>query len=139
MSRLVYVDTSAWLALLRPRDAGHDRVSRHFRALRRRRARFLSSEAVISETATRLRYDAGAAAVEAFRALLEAAAEDGSLTIRESSPELRARAFDLLGRYRDLRLSYADCVGAAIAQAEQADAVFALDEDFRVLGLSVEP
>lgn len=139
MSRLLYVDTGAWLALLRPRDADHARVAKHFRALRRKGDRFLTSDAVVGETATRLRYDSGPLAVQEFRDFLDAATNDGALRIRESDPQIRAKAFDLIARYRDLPLSYADCAGAVIAAAERADAVFGLDDDFRVLGFVLEP
>lgn len=139
MSGSVYVDTGAWLALLRPRDAQHARIAKHFRAMRRRQTMMVTSEVVISETVTRLRYDSGAAAVQAFRNLLEDGVGDGSLLIRESTPDLRARAFDMLARYQDLRLSYADAVGAVIARAEQVDAIFGLDNDFRVMGFAIEP
>lgn len=42
-------------------------------------------------------------------------------------------------RYEGLALSYADAVGAVVARRVRADAVFALDNNFRIMGFTVEP
>jgi predicted nucleic acid-binding protein len=139
VSRLVYTDTGAFIALLYPRDRWHDVVSRHFRRLRSAGDRLVTSEPVISETVTRLRYDAGVGAVSSFRGVLVAGAADGSLTVRESDDDLRHAALGIVEQYDDLRLSYADAVGAVVARDRHVDGVFALDAEFRILGLTVEP
>ena len=99
----------------------------------------LTSNLVVTETATRLRYDAGLPAAIAFRGLLEAAVEAGRLIVRHADHEVDARAWDLMERYPDLTLSFTDCVGAVTATEGRAAAVFGLDNDFRVLGFSLEP
>jgi predicted nucleic acid-binding protein len=99
----------------------------------------LTSNLVVSETATRLRYDAGLPAAIAFRELLEAAVEAGRLIVRHADAELDARAFDLMARYPDLNLSFTDCIGAVTASEGRAAGVFGLDNDFRVLGFALEP
>lgn len=137
--RTVYVDTSALIALMWQRDRAHARAREHFLALRRQRDRLVTSEAVVAETATRLRYDAGLPTVEAFRRILDAAVARGELAIHYGNERLRAQAFDLMSRFGSLRLSYADCMGAAVAREARADAVFGFDEDFRAMGLAVEP
>lgn len=139
MSRTLYADTGAFIALLYRRDAAHDRVSAHFRDLRAARDRLLTCEPVIAETVTRLRYDAGLDRVRRFRDLIARAVAQGSVVVRESDPALRTRAFEVLDRFGDLRLSYADAVGAAIAGERRVDAVFGLDHDFRVMGFTLEP
>jgi len=42
-------------------------------------------------------------------------------------------------RYRDLTLSFTDCVGAVTAREGNAEAVFGFDRDFAVLGFALEP
>lgn len=135
----MYTDTGAFIALLYARDRWHEVVSRHLRTLRAAGDRLLTSDPVITETATRLRYDAGVGVVSTFRRLLAAGTADGSLTVRESDDDLRHDALDLIGQYSDVRLSYADAVGAVLARDRRVDAVFALDVQFRVLGLTMEP
>ena len=137
--RTVYVDTGAFIAMLWSRDHHHETVRTHYRRLREERARLITSDPVIAETATRLRYDANLAAAQTFGAVVRDAAAAGTLVVRDSDADLRARAFDLMGRYDELPLSYADCIGAAVASEIRADAVFGLDNDYRVMGFALEP
>lgn len=139
MSRLLYADTSALIALVYAGDEAHERVAAHFRILRSAGDRLVTCEAVVAETGTRLRYDAGLPMVARFRSVLERSADEGTLTVRESSAELRRAAFDLMQQFADLKVSYADAVGAVIAGERRVDAVFGLDNDFRIMGLTVEP
>ncbi len=139
MSRLLYVDTGAFIALLYERDQWHSQVSAHLRKLRADGDRLVTSEPVISETVTRLRYDAGLARVKAFRVLLDRAVAQGSLVVRDSDERLRRSTFALLEQFEDLRLSYADAVGAVIARERRVDVVFGLDHQFRIMGFALEP
>lgn len=137
--RTVYVDTGAFIALLWRRDRAHERVRTHLERLRADGDLLLTSEPVVAETATRLRYDAGLPAALAFRRALEQALAGGQLRIRDGDARLRDAAFEVMAQYADLRLSYADCVGAAVARESRCGAVFGLDEDFRAMGFSLEP
>lgn len=139
MSRLLYVDTGAFIALLWRRDRDHGRVSEHIRRVRAAGDTLLTSEAVISETVTRLRYDAGLPAALAFRRALDLTTATRSVLVRESDQGLRSAAFGVLSRFPDLKLSYADAVGAAIADERRVSAVVGLDNDFRVMGFVLEP
>jgi predicted nucleic acid-binding protein len=137
--RVVYADSGAFIALLWRRDRAHGRVRDHYATLREGGDVLLTSDLVVSETATRLRFDAGLAAAVAFRELLEAAVAAGRLIVRHADSDLDARAWDLMERYPDLTLSFTDCVGAVTATEGRAAAVFGLDNDFRVLGFKLEP
>jgi predicted nucleic acid-binding protein len=94
---------------------------------------------VLAETATRLRYDAGLTAALAFRDLIEQAGAAGRLAVRYTDAELEARAWDVMERYADRALSFAECAGAVTAREASAAAVFGLDVDFAVLGFPLEP
>ena len=135
----MYADSGAFIALLWRRDRAHQRVSDHYRALRDAGDVLLTSNLVVTETATRLRYDAGLDAALAFRGLLEEAVQAGRLLVRHADADLDARAWDLLERYPGLTLSFTDCVGAVTATDGRAAAVFGLDNDFRVFGFALEP
>lgn len=137
--RRVYIDTGALIALISRRDQDHQRVVRHLQTLRANRDLLFVSDPAIGETVTRLRYDAGMTAVTRFRDVLERAVSRGSLRVHESDPDLRADALRQIERFDELALSYADAVGAVVARRVRADAVFALDRDFRVMGFTVEP
>jgi predicted nucleic acid-binding protein len=137
--RIVYADTGAFIALLWARDRAHGRMRDHYRELRARGDVLLTSNLVVSETATRLRFDAGLPVALAFRELLDAAVGSGRLIVRHTDPEVDAKAWELMERHADARLSFTDCVGAVTAAEGRAAAVFGLDRDFRVLGFALEP
>lgn len=139
MTRTVYVDTGAFIALLWTRDRHHSLVRAQYERLRAERARLVTSDPVIAETATRLRYDAGLLAARTFASIVREATDAATLAVRESDADLRARAFAVMARYNGLALSYADCVGAAVAEEVRADAVLGLDDNFRVMGFHLEP
>lgn len=134
----VYVDSGGFIALVWRRDKDHLRVARRFRALRRQERALLTTEAVISETATRLRYDAGLAAALAFHRLVAEAESQGALVVHAGDRRNRRAAFAVMEQYGDLRLSLADCLGAVVA-ARAGATVLGLDNDFRVMGFTLEP
>lgn len=137
--RVVYADSGAFIALIWRRDRAHQRVRDHYATLRDAGDVLLTSDLVVSETATRLRFDAGLEAALAFRGLLDEAIAAGRLVVRHADAELDARAWDLMERHPGLTLSFTDCVGAVTATEGRAAAVFGLDSDFRALGFSLEP
>ena len=111
----------------------------HYGRLRAAGDALLTSNLVIAETATRLRYDAGLPTALSFRAVLDEALASGRLTVRYTDPDVDGRAWDLMERYADRTLSFADCVGAVTARDASAAAVFGLDADFSLLGFALEP
>lgn len=66
-------------------------MRRHYNELRRRGDSLLTSNLVLAETATRLRYDAGLHAALAFRELIDEAVAGGSFVVRYAT-----RAWTLL-------------------------------------------
>lgn len=133
------MDTGAFIALIWRRDRMHGRVRDHYRRLRDRGDALLTSNLVLAETATRLRYDAGLRPALAFRTLIEEAVTAGRLTVRHADASLDRKAWEVMERYSDRALSFADCVGAVTAREASARTVFGLDADFTVLGFSLEP
>jgi predicted nucleic acid-binding protein len=114
-------------------------VRRHFARLRENGDLLVTSNLVLAETATRLRYDAGLPHALAFRDVVDEAASSGRLAIRYADAAAEVKAWAVMAQYADLTLSFADCVGAVTAREAPASAVFGLDNDFRVLGFALEP
>ena len=99
----------------------------------------MTSNLVLAETATRLRYDAGLRAALTFRTLIDESVRAGLLSVRYTDAELDGRAWDVLEKYQERSLSFVDCVGAVTAREARAAAVFGLDAGFSVLGFALEP
>ena len=137
--RVVYVDTGALIGLIWQRDQHHERVVATYRRLQASRDALLTTNLVIAETATRLRYDAGLPVALRFREALGDIVASGRLVIRYVDSDLSERAWETMAQYADLTLSFADCAGAVAAREAKADAVFGLDSDFLALGFALEP
>lgn len=102
-------------------------------------ARFLTSNFVIDETATRLRYGLGLAAALAFRKMFREAVLAGRLRIAWVEEKLEGEAWDILAQYADVKLSLTDATCAAIARANRVAEVLGCDSAFEALGFIVTP
>lgn len=137
--RTLYGDTGAFLAYVLKRDRWHKPAVEHFRRARDDGDRLITCDAALSETFARLRCDAGTEAVRRFRSAIEGEILASRLTIRFGDSALHAAALDIMDAYSDIVLSYPDCVGVAVAREMRTRAVFGFDNDFRILGLELEP
>lgn len=139
MTGAVFVDTGAWIALLRRDDTKHADAARGWKRLLRDRARLVTSSFVVSESATRLRYDAGLPAALAFRDRIEQAGDRGLLRVVWVDEEIAGAGWGVMERYADLALSLTDATSAAISTRLRIADVFTFDADFRPMGFSVYP
>jgi len=136
---VVFVDTGGWIALLNRDDQMHRRAREHYRRRVGEGARFLSTNYVVDETATRLRYDAGLPAALAFRGALDRSVSQRRLRVAWIDPRLEREAWWILERYADVALSLTDATSAVVARRAKVSEVFGFDADFRALGFDVQP
>lgn len=121
------------------RDRWHGVASEQLRSFSAQGIRLLTTNYVVDETATRLRYDAGLPIALTFRQLLEDARRAGRLRVVWVDERLDAEGWALLERYPDVRLSLTDAVSAAVARTHRIKEIFSFDADFRALGFVVRP
>jgi predicted nucleic acid-binding protein len=127
-------DSSALLALYLADDR-HHRAAIDF--LRKTpRARFVLSEMILGEVATRLAARAGALrGVEAARALLASQRYEVLFVDRE----LLSDATAIMEKFSDKRLSLTDCASMALMRRIGLQAAFTFDADFRDCGFGMVP
>ena len=131
---MIFVDTSAWVALYVQGDRFHGPAAEFWEALRRRSVPLLSTFDIFDETLTMLRSRAGfPAAVEFGEAFLESRI----LMRQEVDGPLRQEAWRLFKQYRDKPLSFTDCTSFAVLRRRGLRHVFSFDEDFERLGFIV--
>jgi uncharacterized protein len=135
----VLIDTGAWIALLNRRDRLHTRAANHYEGLTASRARLTTTNYVVDETATRLRYDIGLHAALAFRRAVVELSERERLQMVWIDPRLESEAWSLLEEFADVTLSLTDATTAVVARRRRIRTIFGFDADFRALGLAVEP
>jgi len=121
MAGIVLIDSGPIVAVLNKRDVRHAWAARHFEDYEG----FITCEAVLSEVFFLLRADSHATAK--FCAILE----EGVLTVRSLGQHLSAIA-QLIRRYSNLPMSYADACLVRLAELDDTATVFTTDSDFRV-------
>lgn len=128
------VDTGALLALAMRRDRHHAAAVAFLK--RTPHARFVLSDLVLSEVATRLRARAGAAKAAAVaRDLLNSRRYETLFLSRE----VLTAALLKMETFADKRLSLTDCASFALMDELALDTAFCFDTDFRDCGYRMVP
>lgn len=131
---MIFVDTSAWVALFVGQDRFHGEAAAFWEELRRRSIPLFSSFDIFGETLTVIRSRGGLEqALEFGTAFL-----DSRILVREEiDAATRRQAWELFKQYRDKPLSFVDCTSFALLRRRGMRHVFSYDDDFRQLGFSV--
>ncbi len=132
----VFVDTSAWFALNDRRDHHHDRAVAFMQGLREKPALFLTTDYIVDETLTLLRFKVSRRQAMAFLRLF---AGSSQVTREQVSPDHLKRAEEIFARYRDKLWSFTDCVSFAFMEEKGLEDAFAFDSNFEQFGVRVHP
>lgn len=135
----VFADTGGWIALLSRDDRRHDAARERYRELVDQGARMLTSNYVVDETATRLRYDLGLDVALRYREMNRDAESARRLRVMWVDERLEDEAWRILEQYADVALSLTDATSAAVARKHRVTEMFACDRDFEALGFVVRP
>lgn len=127
----LFVDTSAWVALFDRTDKYHAVASEAFSSLRSSQLLLVTSDYVIDETLTLLRYRCNHAVAVAFGKWVQTSE---IVEIAPINPDLWQAAWRLFEQYDDKAWAFTDCTSFALMrQAELTDA-FAFDHHFKQAG-----
>ena len=134
--RQMFVDTAAWVAAADSRDTAGS-------AVREARDQWLLSEGVltttdyvIDETLTTIRFRLGLDAAEAWWLQIDGSAR---LRIESINEPRRERARTLFFRYRDKDFSFTDCCSFAVMRELRIRRALTLDHHFRQMRFEVVP
>ena len=97
----------------------------------------MTTDYVIDETVTRLRYDAGHHAATDFLDLLTPVQRSGNLRIVGIDEALFAEAVAIFRQYDTAVLSFTDCVSFAVCRARGLDEAFGFDQHFPMMGIAL--
>lgn len=132
--RRVFVDSWAWIAIAVADDADHRRATLTMEELLAERAQLLTSNFVLAETLTRLRYGASlsTALVVADETTTMAAA--GLLDVVQVEELFWHSALTWFRRFTDQRFSFVDCTSFAIMEREAVGEALTADRHFATAG-----
>ena len=135
----LFIDTGAFIALAHKDDRHHRLATDFFSALGPGVKR-LTTELVIAESYTWLRYKIGYPSAARFLESVESSVQEGYLKVHYPDPSLDRRARQVLRRFQDQDLSYTDAVSLALLDDLPRDvAVFGFDHHFTLLGRLLAP
>ena len=128
--RTVFVDSSAWFALADTSDEFHRRA-RDTYPLLLAGGRLITTNLVLAETYTLIRYELGWASAIAFLDLVKASPR---IEVVRADGELEDAALAILRQYRDQPFSYTDGVSFAVMKALSLEEAFTFDSHFAAAG-----
>jgi uncharacterized protein len=134
MAREVFVDASAWIAVVNQRDDLHSEASASYGRLLRERRPLVTTNLVIAEAHAMIRRYSGHEAAIRF---LDSMRQSGRLTKVYSDAGLEAEAEKLLRRYADQDFSLTDAVSFAVMRQRGITEAFAFDGHFVAAGFVV--
>lgn len=127
----VFVDTSAILALLNPKDELHSQARSGFEALRRSGTGLITTSYVLVEIYALLGRRMGLAAVRAYRGDLAPL-----IDVVWVDEAIHEEALDLLLDRKDRGLSLVDAASFAVMRRLRLDQAFAFDRHFDAEGFA---
>jgi predicted nucleic acid-binding protein len=135
----VFVDTGAWIGIAVARDQMHVAAASHAKQLAERAIPLLTTNYVLAEAYTRIRYDDGHAKALVFDALIREMRRLRHLSIVWVTPTVHEGAMELFRRYSDHKFSIVDCASFVVSRRKKVREVFGFDQDFVAMGFILRP
>ena len=134
---MIFVDTGAWIAVYKRNDRHHRAAVAIYNNLRAREIQLLTTDYVIDEAVTRLRYDANHSVAVAFLEFIGNAEMAGGLTVLAIDKDLFEKAKALFRQYDSTRLSFTDCTSFVVCRENNILEGFAFDQHFSMMGIDL--
>jgi len=133
----LFIDTAGFIALIWDGDSRHREAATFYRETANRPK--VTTNLVVSETFSRLRYAASHSTAMRFLKIIHAARAAGQLQLIWSDEVLERKAETFLEGFADQDLSYVDAVSFAVIKAEGIKDAFTFDRHFYLIGCNVLP
>ena len=134
---MIFVDTGAWIAILNPNDQYHCEAIAIYNNLRDQETQLLTTDYVIDEAVTRLRYDTNHSVAVAFLEFIGNAEIAGGLTVLAIDKDLFEKAKALFRQYDSARLSFTDCTSFVVCHENNIREAFAFDQHFSMMEINL--
>lgn len=131
----LFVDTSALIALADSGDTNHQSAATFVRGLPNT-ASFATTDYVLDETITRLRFSIGHSRTVEFG---EKLITSRLYSIISVNAEVRRLAWELFKSHRDKSFSYTDCTSFVVMKALRLETALAFDRHFLQAGFRLVP
>lgn len=130
----LFVDTSAWLALNDKNDQYHDKAVVKGSAIKRQKIELITSEYILDESITLIRYRISHQAAIIFG---DSLLRSRIVRIEDITNEDRFKAWEIFKKYDDKELSFTDCTSFVLMKNLRLQKAFTFDEHFKQMGFEV--
>ena len=134
---MIFVDTGAWIAISNPKDQHYREAVTIYNRRQQQTIHFLTTDYVIDETVTRLRYDTNHSIAVMFLERIELLVETNVLTLIEIDNRIFREAIALFRQYDSTRLSFTDCTSFVVCRENEILEAFAFDQHFLMMGIDL--
>ena len=136
---MVFVDTGGWIALAVQRDRYHKKAATCYRKLSKEKIVLNTTNYVLTETYTRIRYDDGHKKAIQFNALVQEAIKMGRLQLEWVTPAIHNDAWKIFEKFSDQDFSFVDCTSFVVSDRLGLKEAFGFDDHFKTMGLNLIP
>lgn len=136
---MIFVDTSAFLAIVTEKDNNHIAAKTFLEEIRNGKVRvkkIITSDFIIDETLTRIRYSVGHKEAVKWGKDIFASRVVEKIEVGKKIFEL---AWEIFETYEDKKLSFTDCTSFALMKNKDIEKVFSFDKDFENMGFILLP
>ena len=130
----VFVDTGAWIALAEQSDTHHLKANKIIEKLGNENALLITSDYVLDETITWLRYNVSHKVAVEFAAQVMTSNVTEVLYIDEAA---FVKTTELFNKYRDQKFSFTDCSSFVLMRTHRIKQAFAFDAHFLTAGFEI--
>jgi hypothetical protein len=135
-----FVDTGAFCAISDSRDDFHAVATRQFSLMLKDKHPLVTTNFVVDETYTWIRYRLGAVqALQFVRKVWESEKGNPALEVVTVTRALEQRAVRLLEKFADQDISYTDATSLALIQERKLTRAFTFDRHFYTLPIEIVP
>ncbi len=131
----VFIDTSAFIALLVEKEQFHEKVAKKYYAYRQERAIFFTSYYILDELLTRLLYYKESIDVKKYIDILKESINAKELTVLQIDEAVIEKSLEIYVKFSEHKLSLTDATTYILYKELKLDEIYTLDSDFRKIGV----
>lgn len=125
----VFIDTSAFVALLVEKEVDHKKVAKKYYNYRQSRAILFTSDYILDELFTRLLYFK--IDLKKYIQKLKESISKGEITVLKIDDALFEKALSGFLKFSEHKISFTDATSYALLKDFSLDEIFTLDDDFK--------
>ena len=131
----VFIDTSAFVALLVDKETDHKKVAKKYHDYRQKRVILFTSDYILDELFTRLLYYQQVDIKKYIQKLKESISK-GEITVLRIDEALFEKALEVFLKFSDHKVSFTDATSYVLLRDFSLDEIFTMDDNFKKMRLN---